>query len=109
MAEVVRPRVERRADADAQQLPALGRLLPTVRSLVSIPAGLLQMPFGSFVLFSALGTVGWTALLAIAGFKLRERFAEVDKWLGPVSNTILAALVLGYLWRLLTFKASDPR
>jgi membrane protein DedA with SNARE-associated domain len=87
----------------------LGRLLPTVRSLVSVPAGLLKMPFGSFLLFSTVGTLGWTALLAIAGFELREQFAEVDAWLGPVSNTILAALVLGYLWRLLTFKASDRR
>ncbi|WP_114228780.1 MULTISPECIES: DedA family protein [Sphingomonas] len=87
----------------------LGRLLPTVRSLVSVPAGLLKMPFGSFVLFSTVGTLGWTALLAIAGYKLRERFTEVDAWLGPVSNTILAALALGYLWRLLTFKAEGPR
>jgi membrane protein DedA with SNARE-associated domain len=85
----------------------LGRLLPTVRSLVSVPAGLLKMRFLTFVTFSTLGTAGWTALLATAGYKLRERFGEVDEWLGPVSNTIMVVLVLGYAWRLLTFKAPE--
>ena len=87
----------------------LGRLLPTVRSLVSIPAGLLRMPFATFFVFSTIGTAGWTALLTLAGYKLREQFGEVDAWLGPVSNTIIAVLVLGYVWRLITFKAPDRR
>jgi membrane protein DedA with SNARE-associated domain len=86
----------------------LGRLLPTVRSLVSIPAGLLRMRFLTFFIYSTIGTAGWTAVLAIAGYQLRERFGEVDAWIGPVSNTIMVVLVLGYLWRLLTFKAA-PR
>ena len=46
----------------------LGRLLPTVRSLVSIPAGLLKMSFRRFMLASTLGTAAWTALLAGAGW-----------------------------------------
>ena len=85
----------------------LGRMLPTVRSLVSVPAGLLKMRFRTFFFFSTIGTAGWTAAIAVAGFKLRERFAEVDQWLGPISNAILATLVLGYLWRLITYK--EPR
>ena len=48
----------------------LGRLLPTVRSLVSVPAGLLHMQFRRFLAATALGTAVWTALLAYAGFKL---------------------------------------
>ncbi|URD62181.1 DedA family protein [Sphingomonas sp. KRR8] len=82
----------------------LGRLLPTVRSLVSVPAGLLQMRVTTFLLFSTIGTAGWTTLLAVAGYKLRERFGEVDEWLGPVSNAILVIMVLGYGWRLVTFR-----
>lgn len=82
----------------------LGRMLPTVRSLVSVPAGLLKMRFRSFFVFSTIGTAGWTAAIAVAGYKLRERFAEVDQWLGPISNAILATLVLCYLWRLVTYK-----
>ena len=87
----------------------LGRMLPTVRSLVSVPAGLLKMRFRSFVLFSTIGTAGWTAMLAYAGYKLRENFSEIDEWLGPISNAILATMVVGYLWRLWTFKAPAER
>ena len=84
----------------------LGRMLPTVRSLVSVPAGLLKMRFKTFFIASTLGTAGWTAALAYAGFKLREQFAEVDEWLGPISNAILVTLVAGYLWRLIRYRPS---
>ena len=77
-----------------------GRMLPTVRSLVSVPAGLLRMRFKSFFLASTVGTAGWTALLAGAGYKLGENVADVEKMLGPVSNAVLAVLLGGYLWRL---------
>jgi membrane protein DedA with SNARE-associated domain len=82
----------------------LGRMLPTVRSLVSVPAGLLKMRFKTFLLASTVGTAGWTSALALAGYRLREQFSEVDQWLGPVSNAILVTLVLGYVWRLIRYR-----
>jgi membrane protein DedA with SNARE-associated domain len=84
----------------------LGRLLPTVRSLVSIPAGLLRMRFKTFFLASTIGTLGWTALLASAGFKLRQNFSEVDQYVGTASNAIIAVLIAGYVWRLWTHRRS---
>ena len=84
----------------------LGRLLPTVRSLVSVPAGLLRMRFRSFLVASTLGTAGWTALLAGAGYKLRENFEDIETYIGPASNTVLAVLAIGYLWRLWTQRGS---
>ncbi len=94
----------------------LGRMLPTVRSLVSVPAGLLKMRFKTFVIASTLGTAGWTALLATAGYKLGENYADIDKVIGPASNAILAVLAITYVWRLWTHRdvedapldASDP-
>jgi len=82
----------------------LGRLLPTVRSLVSVPAGLLRMRFKTFVIASTVGTLGWTTLLASAGYKLRENFSAVDLYVGPASNAIIAVLAVGYLWRLWTHR-----
>ena len=82
----------------------LGRMLPTVRSLVSVPAGLLKMRFKTFLVASTLGTAGWTSMLAYAGFKLRENFSDVDEWLGPISNAVLLTLAIGYLWRLATYR-----
>ena len=80
------------------------RMLPTVRSLVSIPAGLLKMRFRSFVIASTIGTAGWTLLLASAGYKLEENVGEVQTFIGPVANAIIVVLAAGYLWRLLTHK-----
>ncbi|MBW0144763.1 DedA family protein [Sphingomicrobium clamense] len=82
----------------------LGRMLPTVRSLVSVPAGLLKMRMKSFLIASTIGTFGWTAMLAYAGYKLGENIDEIDAYLGPVSNTVIAVLVVGYVWRLWTHR-----
>ena len=86
----------------------LGRLLPTVRSLVSVPAGLLKMRFATFVLASTLGTAGWTAILAGAGYKLGESYRDIDQIIGPASNAILAVLAIGYVHRLWTHRNIDP-
>lgn len=80
----------------------LGRMLPTVRSLVSVPAGLLKMRFRTFLLASTVGTAGWTALLAFAGFKLGQNYTDIDKIIGPASTVILVVLAGGYVWRLIT-------
>ena len=80
----------------------LGRLLPTVRSLVSIPAGLLRMRFKTFFIASTLGTFCWTALLAAAGYQLQATVEDVEGFIGPAANAILVVLVGAYLWRLWT-------
>ena len=86
----------------------LGRLLPTVRSLVSVPAGLLKMRFSTFVVASTLGTAGWTAVLAGAGYKLGENYRDIDKVIGPASNAILILLAIAYVHRLWTHRNIDP-
>jgi membrane protein DedA with SNARE-associated domain len=82
----------------------LGRLLPTVRSLVSIPAGLLKMSFRRFLWASILGTAGWTALIAAAGYKLGENYTDIEKILGPAANAILVILAAGYIHRVWTHR-----
>ena len=86
----------------------LGRLVPTVRSLVSVPAGLLHMQFRRFLVASILGTGAWTALLALAGFKMGESYARIDDVLGPISTGIMAVLVIGYFWRVWTHRNYEP-
>ena len=87
----------------------LGRLVPTVRSLVSVPAGLLKMRFKTFFIASTLGTLGWTTLLAAAGFKMRENYGDVDQWVGSASNAVLVVLAAGYLWRLWTHRPASRK
>jgi len=82
----------------------VARMLPTLRSLISIPAGLFGMTFRRFMIFSTIGTAGWTAALACAGYFLGSQFDDVEKWLGPVSTIVIAGIVLTYVWRLLRWK-----
>ena len=83
----------------------VARMLPTLRSLISIPAGLFGMTFRRFMIFSTIGSAGWTAALACAGYFLGSQFDDVEKWLGPLSTLVIAAIVLTYVWRLLRWKA----
>ncbi len=83
----------------------LGRLVPGVRTLISVPAGIVAMPLPAFLLWTGIGTVAWTALLAGAGYLLESQYARVEGWVSPVSNVIMGAIVLFYLYRVVTFRA----
>ena len=89
-------------------LVGIGRMLPTIRSLISVPAGLLDMRLRNFVIWSTIGTAGWSAGLAIAGYALGRRFSEIEKILGPLSTAIIAAIVIAYLWRQVTWRNRHP-
>jgi membrane protein DedA with SNARE-associated domain len=80
-----------------------GRMLPTLRSLISIPAGLLKMRLSTFVFWSTIGTVGWTALLGLAGYVMGKSFEQVDAFVGPIAIAVIVVIVIGYLWRLITW------
>jgi membrane protein DedA with SNARE-associated domain len=86
----------------------VGRLLPTIRSVVSIPAGLLHMRLKSFLFWSTIGTAGWTAALAVAGYLLGKQFEDINKVLGPLSTAIIVFIVLAYVWRQLTWRKRHP-
>lgn len=83
---------------------ALGRLVPGIRSLISIPAGIQRMPLWAFVGSTALGSAVWTAALAGAGFALGSRFKQVGQWLDPVTWVVLGGLALAYGWRVVRWK-----
>ncbi len=81
-----------------------GRMLPTLRSLISIPAGLLKMRLSTFFFWSTIGTSIWTALLAIAGYMLGKRFQEIETVIGPLSIAVMVVIISGYVWRLIRWK-----
>jgi membrane protein DedA with SNARE-associated domain len=76
-----------------------GRLVPVVRTLISVPAGFTRMPPLPFFALSALGTGIWTLVLAYAGRLLGSRFEQVEQWIGPVSSAIVGGAVLWYFYR----------
>ncbi len=86
----------------------LGRMLPTVRSVVSIPAGLLKMRLKSFLIWSTVGTAGWSSALAVAGYLLGQQFSNIERVIGPLSMGVIAAIVIAYVWRQLTWRKRHP-
>jgi len=86
-----------------------GRLVPTVRTLISIPAGLAAMPMPLFLLFSTIGSLLWTTFLAMAGYLLGQNYEMVDQYVGPVSNIIVIGIVILYVYRVVTFKPDHLR
>lgn len=75
----------------------LGRLVPGVRTLISVPAGSSAMPFIPFLIYSTLGTLGWVWLLTYAGYLLGSNYYLVEEYVGPLSKLILGALVIALL------------
>ncbi|MEH3052915.1 MAG: DedA family protein [Patulibacter minatonensis] len=69
-----------------------GRLIPGVRSLVSIPAGLSEMPMGRFILLTTVGSAVWNTLLIGVGRALGENWEEVATVVGPMSKIAVFAL-----------------
>lgn len=79
----------------------LGRLVPGVRSLISLPAGTSAMPLPKFLFHTALGSLVWSALLAGAGHALGAGYEMVDKVLDPVTWVVLGVVLALYLRRVI--------
>ncbi len=74
-----------------------GRLVPGIRTLISVPAGIELMPLVPFLLWTTAGSLIWTVLLTLAGLALGESYSNVELWMGPFSNAIKILLLIGFL------------
>ena len=72
----------------------VGQLLPGVRGLISVPAGVERMNVALFLLANFIGTLVWCAVLVFAGRLLGAHFTKVYKFLGPAGWAILGLLVV---------------
>ncbi len=78
----------------------IGRILPGVRTLISVPAGLSNMPLLPFLIYSTIGSAIWVAFLTYAGYVLEYQL--VERYLAPVSKIVLGILLVAFLvwvWR----------
>lgn len=95
-------KAERWFDRHATLAVFLGRMVPGVRSLISIPAGFTRMNLARFLFWTFLGTTLWAALLGGLGAFLGDRYEVVGRWTGPVSWLVLGGLLVWYVvyvWR----------
>ncbi|MDB5375354.1 MAG: alkaline phosphatase [Belnapia sp.] len=78
----------------------LARLMPGIRTGISVPAGLVELPRLVFYGWTALGTGVWTGGLAFAGYALEDRFHLVEEWAGPIGLTVMLLVFGGIGWRI---------
>jgi membrane protein DedA with SNARE-associated domain len=71
-----------------------GRLVPGIRTLISVPAGIELMPITPFLIWTTAGSLIWTLLLTLAGMALGEGYANVEVWIEPVAKAIKVLLVI---------------
>ena len=86
-----------------------GSLLPIIRTLISVPAGLAKMPVPLFFAASLAGILIWNTLLAGAGYLLAEHYHLVEAWLDPLTLVLLLAVAALYLFRLVTWRPGSAR
>jgi membrane protein DedA with SNARE-associated domain len=81
----------------------VGRLVPAVRTLVSVPAGITKMRLPRFLLWTSLGSLLWCGVLTALGAYLGERYESASGTLSHVTHAVIATLALAYGWRVATF------
>ena len=74
------------------------RMLPIIRTFISLPAGVAKMPFWRFTVLTLLGCIPWMAGLTFAGYKLGENWEDLRSYLHWVDYAVALAIVAGAVW-----------
>lgn len=80
------------------------RLLPAVRTFISIPAGVAHMPFWRFLAWSTAGTLIFCIAFTSAGYLAGSNVARIEEIMRPVTALVIGGIVVWYVWRQLTWK-----
>jgi LPXTG-motif cell wall-anchored protein len=98
-----------------QRIVFFGRMIPGIRSVVSVPAGLARMDLTLFTLLTLAGSAVWNGALIGAGWALGDNWEDIAEVIGPISRYVLVAagllIIAGagvYYWRKRNQRAQDP-
>ena len=92
-----------------QKAVFFGRLVPGIRTLISLPAGLNEMPLVPFLIYSTIGTILWVTFLTMAGYLLGSKYELVDEYLGPVSKIVVALILVCFIAWIVVKKQKEKR
>ncbi|HET7454580.1 MAG TPA: DedA family protein [Solirubrobacterales bacterium] len=74
------------------------RMLPIIRTFISLPAGVAKMPFWRFTVYTLLGSIPWVLMLAIVGEKVGDNWEDWRHKLGYLDYVVAAAIVAGVIY-----------
>ncbi len=72
----------------------LGRMVPGIRTLISIPAGITKMPLIPFFIYSTIGTIGWVTLLTYAGYFLGAKWKLVEDYIDVITKVVVFGILI---------------
>jgi len=75
-----------------------GRMVPAIRSLVSIPAGVEQMSVARFLVFTTAGSLIWNTIWIVAGYQLGNNWEKVEKYGNYLKYALVLAVVAAIVW-----------
>ena len=80
-----------------------GRLVPGIRTLISVPAGMELMPVRQFLIWTSLGSLIWVALLTYAGYVFGENYQIIENYLDQIKYIVKPILIIIFIYFLLRF------
>ena len=80
-----------------------GRLVPGIRTLISVPAGMELMPLKKFLIWTTLGSLIWVALLTYAGFVFGENYQNIETYLVQIKYIVKPVLILIFIYFFIKF------
>ena len=80
-----------------------GRLVPGIRTLISVPAGIELMPLSKFLIWTTLGSLIWVALLSYAGYFFGENYSIIETYVDQIKYFVKPILILFFLYFIIIF------
>ena len=80
-----------------------GRLVPGIRTLISVPAGMELMPLRKFLIWTTLGSLIWVVLLSYAGYLFGENYQIIEKYLDQIKYVVKPILIFIFIYFLIKF------
>jgi len=87
-------RAEAWFDRHGQMSVLVGRCLPVVRSLISVPAGVALMPRWRFTVLTTVGSGAWNTTFVLAGYALGSRFEQIERYSGWLNTAVYVAIAV---------------
>ncbi|MDN5726089.1 MAG: DedA family protein [Propionibacteriales bacterium] len=91
-------RAEQWFDRHGSKAVLIGRVIPGVRSVISIPAGVNRMPLVKFILLTVVGSSMWNSLFVIAGYQLGDNWPIVEQYAGVIQKVVIVVLAALVVW-----------
>ena len=75
-----------------------GRLIPGIRTLISVPAGIELMPFSKFLIWTTMGSLIWVSLLTYTGYLFGENYSIIETYLDQIKYVVKPILIIIFLY-----------